>query len=249
MANDTHYRTALVTGASSGIGRCVTAALCSAGFTVHGVARNRDALDDLAEATGCIPHVADVTDVQTMERLLQGIEIDILVNNAGLGRGYDGLVAANADDIHRVVSTNIAGVLNASRIALQGMVARKRGHIVNIGSTTGLHASGLALYGASKGAIHLLGQNLRLELRGTAVRVTEVCPGRVRTPFFSTAFDTEEQAHAITDGLTCLEPEDVADAVVYAVQAPWRCNVSTIELQPTEQTLGGMNSDPVSERG
>ena len=245
MAYDTSYSTAVVTGASSGIGRAITRALCAAGLTVHGIARNRDALRTLAAETGCTTHALDVTDTHALEALLRGLEVDVLVNNAGLGRGYEGLAAASAGDVERVLGTNVAAAVHASRVALEGMVARRRGHLVNIGSTAGLHPLGLALYGASKGAIHLLCQNLRLELRGSGVRVTEICPGRVLTPFFDTACDDPDDARAMREALTCLEPEDVADAVSFAVSAPWRCNVATIELQPTEQTIGGTHGDPV----
>lgn len=246
MSSNTNYKTAVVTGASSGIGRSIAIALSGAGFEVHGLARREEALELLEKETNCTTHQVDVNDTEALEHVLRGIDVDILVNNAGLGRGYDGLVNASSEDVARVVQTNVMGTINATRIALDGMIARKRGHVVNIGSTTGIHATGLALYGASKGAIRLLGQNLRIELKGSGIRVTEVCPGRVLTPFFETAFDAPESAGTLTDGLTCLSPQDVANAVMYAVTSPWHCNISTIELQPTEQTIGGMSVDPVS---
>lgn len=246
MSAPTAYKIAVVTGASSGIGRAIAVALNEAGFEVHGLARRADALDELARETGCITHQVDVKDTPALERILGSLDVDILVNNAGLGRGYEGLVAASADDVEQVISTNVIGAINATRIVLDGMIQRKRGHIVNIGSTTGLHATGLALYGASKGAIRLLGQNLRIELKGTGIRVTEICPGRVLTPFFATAFDNSEAVDSFTKDLTCLSPQDVANAVMFAVSAAWHCNVSTIELQPTEQTIGGMSVDPVA---
>ncbi len=246
MTSSTSYTNAVVTGASSGIGRAIAVALSHAGFKVHGLARNADALNTLKKEVGCQTHQVDVNDTNALEQVLKSIDVDILVNNAGLGRGYDGLIKTSAEDVERVITTNVMGAINATRLVLDGMTARKRGHIVNIGSTTGLHATGLALYGASKGAIRLLGQNLRIELKGTGIRVTEICPGRVLTPFFDTAFDSPESIQTFTDGLTCLSPEDVANAVMYAVASPWHCNVSTIELQPTEQTIGGMSVDPVS---
>ena len=126
------------------------------------------------------------------------------------------------------------------------MIQRRRGHIVNISSTAALYPISSSLYGASKGAVHLLSQNLRLELAATGVRVTEICPGRVRTEFFDAAIDDREIRDRIKEtGIHELQPEDVADAVVYALEAPRRVNVNLIELQPVEQHFGGMRFVPV----
>ena len=176
--------TAIVTGASSGIGAATVAALRHAGFDVHALARRADRLEALAAATGCEAHVVDVNDTPALERLLGAIEADVLVNNAGLGRAMDSLAEASFDDIERTVATNVTAVLHATRIVLPGMIARRRGHIVNLGSMAGLYPLSAALYGATKGAVHRLSTNLRLELRGTGVRVTEVCPGRVVSEFY-----------------------------------------------------------------
>jgi 3-hydroxy acid dehydrogenase/malonic semialdehyde reductase len=102
------------------------------------------------------------------------------------------------------------------------------------------------VYGASKSAVHQLSQNLRLELAGSRVRLTEICPGRVSTEFFDAAIDDPDKRAAIKEtGINELTADDIADAVVYALDAPWRVNVSLIELQPTEQVFGGMNLTPV----
>jgi len=101
------------------------------------------------------------------------------------------------------------------------------------------------LYGASKSAVHRLSQNLRLELAGSRVRVTEICPGRVSTEFFDAAIDDPDERAAIKEtGINELSAEDISDAVVYALDAPWRVNVSLIELQPTEQVFGGVRIAP-----
>ncbi|MHA1563851.1 MAG: SDR family oxidoreductase [Alphaproteobacteria bacterium] len=242
---DSQYDTALVTGASSGIGAAVTRALCALGLKVYALARRQQALAELADEVGCIPIVADVNDTEQLSAALGDLPIDILVNNAGLGRGFKGLAKSTGDDISRVIETNVSAVLQVTRLVMPGMVERGRGHIVNLGSIAGIHPTGLALYGASKGAIHLFCQNLRLELRGSGVRVTEICPGRVETPFFETALDDPNDASAFTQGFACLTPQDIADSILYAVQVPWRCNITTIELQPTEQSVGGAHIDPV----
>jgi 3-hydroxy acid dehydrogenase/malonic semialdehyde reductase len=112
-------------------------------------------------------------------------------------------------------------------------------------SVAGLYPLASPIYGASKGAVHRLSQDLRLELAGSRVRVTEICPGRVSTEFFDIAVDDPEQRAAIKEtGISELTAQDIADAVLYAVDAPWRVNVSLIELQPTEQVFGGMNVVP-----
>ncbi len=244
---DSQYSVALVTGASSGIGAAVTRALRALDLKVYALARRREALAELAGEVGCIPLVADVNDTGQVNEVLAGLPIDILINNAGLGRGFAGLAQTTGEDIARVIETNVAAVLQVTRIVLPGMIERQRGHIVNMGSVAGLHPTGLSLYGATKGAIHLFGQNLRLELQGTGIRVTEICPGRVDTPFFDTALDDPADAKAFTQGFACLRPEDIADAIAYAIRAPWRCNIATIELMPTEQSIGGARITPVPQ--
>jgi len=125
------------------------------------------------------------------------------------------------------------------------MAARKRGHIVNIGSIAGLYPIGFPVYGATKGAIHLFAQHLRIDLKGTGVRLTEICPGRVATEFFDTAIPDADARTTFMSGFSPLRPEDIAAAIVYALDAPWHVNVSTIELTPTEQAPGGAVIQPV----
>ena len=126
---------------------------------------------------------------------------------------------------------------------------RKRGHVVNIGSTAGLYPITSAIYGGSKGAVHMLGPNLRLELRGSGVRVTEVCPGRVETEIFDASFDDPAVAAKVKDsGIEDLQPEDIADAILYALDTPWRVNISTLEIVPVEQSYGGLHMAPVARR-
>jgi 3-hydroxy acid dehydrogenase / malonic semialdehyde reductase len=240
-------RTAIVTGASSGIGAGVVRALTQAGWAVHALARRADRLDALAEETGAVAHAIDVRDSAALERLAAGLAPDLVVNNAGLGAGITGLATASREDVARTVDTNVRAALELLRLTLPGMIARGRGHVVNIGSVAALYPTGSAIYGASKAAIHLLGQNLRLELRGTALRVTEICPGRVATEFYDAAVaDTEARARLKTTGIRELSPADVAAAVLYAVSAPAHVNVSTIELQPVEQSYGGVSFSPVN---
>lgn len=210
------------------------------------MARRADRLAALAEETGCTPLSVDVTDGAALATALDGVAPDILVNNAGLGVGISGLMGAAREDLARTIGTNVTALLDLCRLVLPGMVARGQGHVVNTGSVAGLHISASAIYGASKGAVHLLSQNLRLELRGTGVRVTEICPGRVATEFYDAALgDPVAVATAKDTGILELQPSDIASAIHYAVMAPPHVNVSTIELFPTEQTYGGVTFSPV----
>lgn len=237
--------TAVVTGASSGIGAATVAALAATGATVHAVARRADRLDTLAASTGCVTHVLDVCDTVALDELLGSLDADVLVNNAGLGRAMDSLADATFDDIERTIQTNVTAVLHATRAVLPGMTARRRGHIVNIGSMAGIYPLSAALYGASKGAVHRLSTNLRLELRGTGIRVTEICPGRVRSEFYDVAVDDPERRAKLQDtGIDEVTSADVADAILFVLRAPTRVNVNRIELQPTEQTYGGAQFVP-----
>ncbi len=240
------YKTALVTGASSGIGAAVVTALSARGLTVTAAARREERLEALAEETGCVPVVLDLRDTKALYDALGGLEVDILVNNAGLGRGFEALFTVSPEDISATLETNVLAAVHVVRATLPGMVERKRGHIVNIGSIAGLYPIKSSLYGASKGAVHLLSQNLRVELQGSGVRVTEICPGRVETEFFEIAVG-EEAAKKAYEGFEVLVPDDVADAILYALDAPWRVNIGRIELTPTEQHVGGVTIAPVEK--
>lgn len=241
------YTSALVTGASSGIGAAVVRSLCTHGLTVHAMARRRERLDALAEETGCVAHVQDLRDTARTFEIISALDADIVVNNAGLGRGFGNLYEAKLEDIDNTIDTNVRAAIHVLRAALPGMVARNRGHVVNLSSVAGLYPLPFTIYGASKGALHRLSQNLRLELAGSRIRLTEICPGRVSTEFFDVAVDDLETRAAMKEtGISVLQAEDIADSIVYALDAPWRVNVSLIELQPTEQIFGGANMVPSS---
>lgn len=244
------YSTALVTGASSGIGEAIARKLTERNLVVHAAARREDKLDALAAQTGCIKHVLDVRDTKAIYEHFADLPIDILVNNAGVGRGYEQLISASTDDIDATLGTNVTAAVHVLRAVVPGMVERRRGHVVNIGSVAGLYPIQSSIYGASKGAIRLLAQNLRMELQGSGVRATEICPGRVKTEFFGVAIgDPVKSARAFAD-LQPLTPTDVANAILYALDTPWHVNVNSIELAPIEQTFGGdtvapFEGDPV----
>lgn len=242
---------AVVTGASSGIGAATTRRLTAEGYRVHAVARRADRLADLAAATGCDTHIGDVTDSDALVSLAAELgPIDVLVNNAGLGRMDAPLHAAPIGDVTRTIETNVTALMVATMAFLPAMVERRSGHVVNIGSMAGLYPLPSATYGASKGAVHRFSTNLRLELRGTGVRVTEICPGRVATEFYDVAItDPEARARSKESGVEEITADELADTIAYALQVPRHVNINRIELQPTGQTYGGMSFDAVVDEG
>ena len=245
--SEQHAGTALVTGASSGIGEATVRSLSAAGWRVVAAARRTARLEALSAATGCVAATLDVTDADAVRSVGASEPFDLVVNNAGLGRALGAIWQATDDDVDRTISTNVTGVVNVVRAVLPGMIERKRGHIVNMSSVLALYPGPAALYGATKGAVRLLSQDLRQELRGTGVRVTEICPGRVATEFYDVALDDPAATAAAKDtGIHEITPDDVAQAVLFAVSAPWRVNISTIEMVPSEQTYGGAQFTPVT---
>ncbi len=241
---------ALVTGASSGIGEATARALRDKGVKVYAAARRLDRLETLAGETGCIPVQLDVRDREAVLAFGREQPVDILVNNAGLGRALGSMWKAEVEDIEITVDTNVTAAFIMIKAVLPGMIERGRGHIVNMSSVTALYPLPMALYGATKGATHKLCRDLRQELQGTGIRVTEINPGRVVSEFYDVAVDDVEQRQKITE-THCenLVAADIADAVVYCVDAPWRVNVSQMEIVPTEQTYGGAQFVPFKGRG
>lgn len=237
----------LVTGASSGIGEAAVRAFRERGVQVHAAARRIDRLDRLAAETGCIAHQLDVSDSKAVMSLGSQIDVDVLINNAGLGRAMGSFVTAEIDDIERSVDTNVTGAIMMVRAVLPGMVERQKGHIVNMSSVLALYPAPAALYGATKGAIHKLSRDLRHELQGTGIRVTEINPGRVTTEFYDVAIDDEAARAKVKDtSVDEVTPADVAASILHVVDAPWRVNISQLEIVPTEQTYGGSQFTPVN---
>jgi NADP-dependent 3-hydroxy acid dehydrogenase YdfG len=237
------YRTALVTGASSGIGAAVVERLCREGLEVHAVARSAGPLQQLAERTGCIPHVLDVSDVKAMTRLVEGLEIDVLVNNAGVDRPKK-FLQADPEDIDLLVDVNLRAVLHLCRLAVPGMVERDRGHVVNISSIAAAYNfGGNSTYHATKAGVSMLSNQLRVDAFGKRVRVTEICPGRVATDIFAHVHgDTPEVRARFIEGFELPEARDIADAIAFAIAAPVAVNIGYMEITPTLQVMGGLQT-------
>ena len=237
------YKTALVTGASSGIGAAVVERLCREGLEVHALARRADALADLASRTGCIPHALDVTDLDGVADLSGKVAFDILVNNAGVDRPGS-ILGADAAGIDLLVDVNLRAVLQLTRLVVPGMAERDRGHVVNISSiAAAYHFGGNATYHATKAAVHMLSRQLRIDLAGKMVRVTEICPGRVATDIFAHVHgDTPETRARFLDGFLLPQASDIADAIHFAIAAPAAVNVGHVEIMPTLQVPGGLTT-------
>jgi NADP-dependent 3-hydroxy acid dehydrogenase YdfG len=240
----THYKTALVTGAGRGIGAETVRRFREMGMEVHAVARSKDALDALASETGCIPHAMDVTDAAAVETTFSNLPVDVLVNNAGTA-GPDGPIhEADPALLRRILDVNVEAVATLLRAVVPGMRERDRGHIVNITSIAALHPlPGQIAYSASKMALRAMTQNLRIELFGRRVRVTEIAPARVETYFHDQQFSGDHEAtkSLLYDGYESLRPEDIADAIAYCVGAPEHVDVTLIEILPTYQVIGGID--------
>jgi NADP-dependent 3-hydroxy acid dehydrogenase YdfG len=237
------YQTALVTGASSGMGAAVVRRLRQEGLQVHALARSKDSLEALAKETGCIAHVMDVTDIAGLTALTQQVPFDILVNNAGVDRPRP-FLKAQEDDIDLLVDVNLRAVLHLCRLVVPGMVSRDRGHVVNISSIAGAYNfGGNSTYHATKAAISMLSRQLRIDAFGKRVRVTEICPGRVATDIFAHVHgDSKETYERFIEGFELPVAEDIADAIAFCIAAPIAVNVGHMEITPTMQVPGGLQT-------
>ncbi|KRB31170.1 MULTISPECIES: SDR family oxidoreductase [Mesorhizobium] len=233
---------ALVTGGSGGIGAALVKMLGSHGVETVALSNNQEKLDALKGIDNVKTVFMDVTDAAALKEAFSGQHIDILVNAAGVLGVTGTLYSVPTSSAQRIIDVNVIGVHNALSAVVPGMVERNRGHIVNIGSLAGPYPSaGQPMYSASKAAIHNMSANLRMELFGTDVRVTEVRPGRVRTGMHAEMFDGD---HAKSDAMLydpyeCLWPQDIADAIQYVLSTPPHVCVAQIEVVPTHQVVGG----------
>jgi 3-hydroxy acid dehydrogenase/malonic semialdehyde reductase len=248
----------LITGASSGIGKATAMAFAHEGSRLLLCARRLDRLEGLQQALtaagAASVHVFKL-DVQLrpeVESALANLpanlrDIDILVNNAGLSRGLAKLYEDDPQNWEEMIDTNVKGLLYVTRAVVPGMVARGRGHVINLGSTAAYitYANG-AVYCASKAAEKAISEGLKIDLMGTPVRVTSVDAGMVETDFSKVRFrGDEEKAAKIYQNITPLQPEDVAEAIVWAASRPPHVNIHNILMTTIDQA----NSTVFNRRG
>jgi 3-hydroxy acid dehydrogenase/malonic semialdehyde reductase len=239
----------LVTGATAGFGVVIARRFAADGHRIIAVGRRAERLQALADELGADKvHgvVLDVRDRVAVEAAVAALpadwaEIDILVNNAGLAIGTEPAQSADLDGWETMVDTNIKGLMTVTHAVLPGMVARNRGHVINIGSTAGTYPyPGGNVYGASKAFERQFSLNLRADLLGTAVRVTDVSPGLVGgTEFSGVRFRGDgSKAAKVYEGANALTPEDVAEAVHWCANLPARVNINVVEMMPVTQASG-----------
>jgi len=237
----------VITGASAGIGKACADAFASAGYALALGARRLERLEDLrgsllrlgAPEVLCL--ALDVCSAASTEAFATAVEnrfakVDLLLNNAGLAAGLSPVATGLDADWQAMIDTNIYGLLRVTRRFLTGMLRLGQGHIVNMGSVAGFHtyANG-AVYAATKHAVRAITGALRLELNGTAIRISEIDPGMVETEFSMVRLQNEAKAKAVYSGMTPLSAADVADCVVFAASRPAHVNIDHILIMPTAQ--------------
>jgi NADP-dependent 3-hydroxy acid dehydrogenase YdfG len=240
MSEPLPYRTAVVTGATSGIGRATVLKLRELGLTVYAVGRNEDKLQELLALSGAKPIKADVRNTGEIFDRLSGVEVDILVNNAGILSTRASFHEIEPAEIDAMIDINLKAPMHLTRACLPGMVERKRGHLIYIGSSGG-HAPypSMGAYGPSKAGLSLFCDNLRCDLLGTSVRVSEVVPGRVQTELYRTAIAGNQARELLYDGYRPIQPENIATIIANVITLPTFVDVSRIEVFPTDQATGG----------
>ena len=240
-------KVAVITGATSGIGRACALRLHEEGARLVLVGRRRARLDALAAELGgrCHVEALDVRARGALEGALGALppafaEVDILINAAGLALGLDPIAGASVDDCEAMIDTNCKGLVYATRALLPGMVARGRGHVVHIGSVAGTYPYPAGhVYGATKAFVHQFSQGMKADLAGTGVRVTCVEPGMVETEFSVVRFEGDAaRARKVYEGMTPLSADDIADVVHFALTRPAHVNLNVIELMPVAQGFG-----------
>jgi len=244
---------ALITGATSGLGRAIALRLAREGCDVIIAGRRKERLEELEKEIE-IKYEAkvyslcfDIRMFDQVEKAIAGLpeawkNIDILVNNAGLAVGLAPIQEGEIEDWERMIDTNIKGLLYITRVVSPFMVARQSGHIINIGSIAGkgVYPNG-AVYCATKYAVNALHQGMRMDLLPYNIRVTQICPGAVETEFSLVRFKgNQDRADNVYEGYDNLVADDIAEAVYYAVSQPAHVNIQDMLVMPTAQATGNM---------
>lgn len=242
-------KTALITGATSGIGKATAELFAKQRFNMILCGRRQDRLDQLRKELGRDVDIHTLSfDVRDRNAVFGAIEslpesfsqIDILINNAGNAHGLDPIDKGNLDDWDAMLDINVKGLLYMSKAILPQMVKRKSGHIINIGSIAGKEVyPGGNVYCASKHAVDAINQGMRLDLNAYGIRVGAVNPGLVQTEFSDVRFKGDaERAAKVYQGYQPLKPEDIADIILFMVTRPDHINIADLTVFPTAQASG-----------
>lgn len=239
----------LITGASAGIGAACAHYFADAGAKLILCARRQEKLQTLANelhteyAASTLLLPMDVQQSDEVTAMIDGLPsdwqaIEVLVNNAGLSRGLDNQYEGSLQDWEEMIDTNIKGLLYMTRAIVPGMVKRNQGHVINLGSIAARDTyKGGSVYCATKAAVKVLSEGLKIDLLGTPVRVTNVEPGLVETEFSEVRFRGDrDRAKTVYSGMNALTPNDIADVVLYAATRPPHVNISELFLIPTDQS-------------
>lgn len=238
--------TALITGATSGIGKATAELFAKQGFNLILCGRRKERLQELTNRLGRDTSIFTLNfDVRNREDVFSAIDslpkefsqIDILVNNAGNAHGLDPIDKGSPDDWDAMLDINVKGLLYMSKAIIPKMVERKSGHIINIGSTAGkeVYPNG-NVYCASKHAVDAINQGMRIDLNAYGIRVGAVNPGLVETEFSDVRFKGDsERASKVYQGFQPLKPEDIADIILFVVTRPYHVNIADLVVMPTAQ--------------
>jgi hypothetical protein len=234
---------ALITGATSGIGKATAKALNDMGVNLILTGRNEKKLNELKNTLDVqtLTFTFDVRNkesvTQTIKEILQITHIDILINNAGLALGLEPIDEGNPEDWDTMIDTNIKGVLYVTKPVFKHMKERNEGHIVNLGSVAGKTAyPGGNVYCATKAALHSLNDSMNIDAYGTNIKVTNIAPGAVETEFSNVRFKGDKKkAKKVYEGFTPLSAEDIANTIICALNTPPHVNIQYIDIMPTNQ--------------
>lgn len=242
-------RIVLVTGATSGFGWETAVQFAQNGDTVIATGRRKERLEELKNSLPSADIYPLELDVTCKEKVFEAIAslpeqyqaIDVLVNNAGLALGLEKVPEASLDDWETMIDTNIKGLLYVTKAVITGMKERKRGYIFNLSSIAGNWPyEGGNVYGATKSFVKQFSFNLRTDLKGTNIRVTNIEPGFAETEFSLVRFKGDEKkAESVYDGMQPLKPEDIANLIVTCANLPAHVNVNSLEVMPTAQSWAG----------
>ena len=243
---------ALITGATSGIGKACARRFATGGYDLILTARRADLLAQIkteleAEGTKVLTLVFDVRDAEAAEAAIASLDgawrhIDVLINNAGLALGLDKEYEGDPDDWNTMIDTNIKGLLTMTRLIVPAMVARNEGHVINVGSVAGDAAYACGnVYCATKAAVKAITDGLRIDVAETAVRVTNLKPGLVQTNFSNVRFHGDDaRADNVYKGITPLTGDDIADVAFYAASAPKHVQIAEVLILATHQANGSV---------